>query len=43
MINVILGCGCILNMMEQIEPDIDPKPAPYIPPENYEYEDEEED
>jgi len=28
--------------MQEIEPDIDPKPEPYIPPKDYEYEDEEE-
>jgi len=27
--------------MQEIEPDIDPKPEPYIPPKDYEYEDEE--
>lgn len=28
--------------MQEIEPDIDPKPEPYIPPVDYEYEEEEE-
>jgi len=29
--------------METIEPDINPKPEPYIPPEDYEYEEEQDD
>ena len=29
--------------METIDPDINPKPEPFIPPEEYEYEDEEDD
>ena len=30
-----------IKPMQEIEPDIDPKPEPYIPPQDYEYEDEE--
>ena len=29
--------------MQEIEPDVNPKPEPYMPPEDYEYEDEEDD